>query len=97
MHHLAMEQSESRTAKSVRNGMVAIVFFAINLILQFFSRKIFLIGLGNEILGLNSTLANMLEFLNLAELGIGTAIGFSLFEPLHRNDRATINEIITLQ
>lgn len=92
-----MGKSESRTAKSVRNGTVAIIFFAINLVLQFFSRKIFLNCLGSEILGLNSTVANMLEFLNLAELGIGTAIGFSLFEPLHHKDSSAINEIITLQ
>ncbi len=48
---------------------MALVFYFINLILQFFSRKIFLDYLGAEVLGLNTTATNLLQFLNLAELG----------------------------
>lgn len=65
--------------------------------LQFYSRKIFLEYLGNEILGLNSTAQNLLQFLNIAELGIGTAVSFTLFKPLHDKDETKINEIVTLQ
>ena len=64
----------SRTAKSVKNSAVALGFYFINLVLQFFSRKVFLDHLGAEVLGLNTTATNLLQFLNLAELGIGTAI-----------------------
>lgn len=71
--------------------------YAINLVLQFYSRKIFLEYLGTEILGLNTTAMNLLQFLNLAELGISSAVAFSLYKPLHDNDTATINEIISLQ
>lgn len=71
--------------------------YLINLILQFWSRKIFLYYLGTEILGLNTTATNILQFLNLAELGISSAIAFSLYKPLFENDKDTINEIITLQ
>lgn len=87
----------SRTKKSIRNSLVALCFFAVNLLLNFFSRKIFLEYLGTEILGLNATAQNLLEFLNLAELGIGSAVGFTLYKPLHDNDNDTINEIVTLQ
>lgn len=72
-------------------------FYVINLALQFFSRKIFLEYLGTEILGLNTTAMNLLQFLNLAELGISSAVGFTLYKPLHDNDHTTINEIVTLQ
>ncbi|MDE6644105.1 MAG: sugar transporter [Muribaculaceae bacterium] len=92
-----MNYHTSKTAKSVKNGLVAMLFFVITIFIQFFSRKIFINGLGTDILGLNSTLANMLEFLNLAELGVGTAIGFSLFKPLSSNDYKSTNEIITFQ
>ncbi|MBD5200256.1 MAG: sugar transporter [Bacteroidales bacterium] len=92
-----MNYSTSKTAQSIKNGMVAMLFFVITIIIQFYSRKIFIDGLGPNILGLNSTLFNMLEFLNLAELGIGTAIGFSLFKPLSTNDCQSINEITTFQ
>lgn len=88
---------KSRTAKSIKNSSVALFFYAVNLILQFFSRKIFLDYLGTEVLGLNTTATNLLQFLNLAELGIGQAIACTLYKPLFEKDTNTINEIISLQ
>lgn len=89
--------SNSRTAKSIKNSSVALVFYCIDLLLQFYSRKIFLDYLGTEVLGLNTTATNLLSFLNLAELGIGTAVGFSLYKPFYDNDTQTISEIVSLQ
>ncbi|MCR5246445.1 MAG: sugar transporter [Paludibacteraceae bacterium] len=63
----------------------------------FFSRKIFLNTLGDELLGLNTTLGNILSFLNLAELGIGIAMATSLYKPIHNQDQETICEIISVQ
>ena len=71
--------TESRTAKSVKNSVVALGFYFVGLVLQFFSRKIFLDYLGAEVLGLNTAATNLLQFLNLAELGIGAAISFTLY------------------
>lgn len=87
----------SRTKKSIHNSTVALFFYALNFLLTFFSRKIFLDYLGTEILGLNTTAVNLLQFLNLAELGISSAVGFSLYKPLHEKDLTTVNEIVTLQ
>lgn len=89
--------AQSRTAKSLKNSMVALIFYFINLILQFFSRKIFLDFLGEEVLGLNTTATNLLQFLNLAELGIGAAISCTLYRPLLEQDQKTVNEIVSLQ
>ena len=77
-----MAKTDSRTSKSIKNSSVALVFYFINLILQFFSRKIFLDYLGAEVLGLNTTATNLLQFLNLAELGVGAAIACTLYKPL---------------
>ena len=44
-------KSNSRTAKSIKNSVVAMSFYIVNLALQFFSRKVFLDYLGTEILG----------------------------------------------
>lgn len=77
--------------------MIATGFLAINLLMQFFCRKVFLDYLGAEVLGLNTTATNLLQFLNLAELGIGAAVGFSLYKPIFKGDRKTIAEIIALQ
>lgn len=95
--HKNIMQTESRTRKSIKNSIVALSFYIINLVLQFFSRKIFLDYLGTEILGLNTTATNLLQFLNLAELGIGAAIAFTLYQPLFNDDKNAINEILTLQ
>lgn len=88
---------QSRTSKSIKNSIVATSIYIVNLGLQFFSRKIFLDYLGTEILGLNTTAMNLLQFLNLAELGISAAVGFTLYKPLHDNDFSAVNEIVSLQ
>lgn len=87
----------SRTKKSIHNSTVALGYFLVSLFINFFSRKVFLDYLGTDILGLNTTAQNLLQFLNLTELGIGSAIGFSLYKPLQQGDENTINEIVTLQ
>lgn len=90
-------KTESRTYKSMRNSMVALIFYAVNMLISFVSRKVFIDCLGAEVLGLNTTAASLLSFLNLAELGIGTAIGVTLYKPLAENDQQAINEIVSLQ
>ncbi len=69
-------------------------FHILFLFAQFFSRKIFLENLGDEFMGLTGTLQSFLKFLNLAELGIGTAIGVSLYKPILESNRSKINELI---
>ena len=88
---------ETRTEKSVRNAKVALIFYLVQILLGFFSRKAFFDYLGSEILGLNTTVANLLGFLNLAELGIGTSVGYFLYKPLFEKDHEKINEIVSLQ
>lgn len=88
---------ESRTAKSVKNVKVALFFYFVNLALNFVSRKVFIDHLGAEVLGLNTTATNLLGFLNLAELGIGTAISYALYKPLLEKSHQEINEIVSVQ
>ena len=64
---------ESRVRKSLLNARVNLIFYFLTLALSFFSRKIFLDTLGADFVGLTGTLQNLLGFLNLAELGIGSA------------------------
>lgn len=90
-------QTDSRTYRSLKNSGIALLFFVVQFLLGFWSRKIFLDCLGTEILGLNTAAANILQFLNLSEMGIGTAVGFSLYKPLRNRDYVAINEIVTMQ
>lgn len=86
----------SRVKKTILNAQVNLFFYFITLALSFFSRKIFLENLSDDFVGLTSTLQNLLGFLNLAELGIGSAIGYVLYKPLFDNNHGKINEIISV-
>lgn len=87
----------SRLQNSIKNSKYGIFFYVLYLILSFFSRKIFLDHLGVDLLGLNTLIQSILGFLNLAELGMGAAIAFALYKPLHQNERNTVTEIISIQ
>lgn len=87
---------ESRVNKSILNARVNLLFIFLSVLIAFFSRKIFINSLGVEFVGLTSTLQSVLGFLNLAELGIGTAIGVSLYKPLADNDHKSIDEIVSV-
>lgn len=84
-----------RVHKSMLNAEVNLLFYFLSLFLAFFSRKIFLDCLGAEFIGLTGTLSNILGYLNLAELGIGSCISFFLFKPLQSHDRKSIMEIMS--
>lgn len=88
-------KADSRTGKTLHNGIVAMGMYVLNLVLQFVSRGVFLHYLGTEILGLNTTASNILQFLNLAELGVWSAVASSLYKPLHEHDEETICRIST--
>ena len=92
-----MRNNISKTSKSLLNAKVSFIFYVANLVLQFYSRKIFLDYLGSEILGLNATMQNIIGFLNLAELGIGSAIAYHLYKPLYHKNYNEINDIISIQ
>ena len=91
-----MEQQESRVKKTLLNARVNLFFYFITLALSFFSRKIFLDALGADFIGLTGSLSSLLGFLNLAELGIGSAIGYVLYKPIFEQNHEKINEIISV-
>ncbi|SHJ38505.1 lipopolysaccharide biosynthesis protein [Pseudozobellia thermophila] len=84
----------SRLKNTIQNAKVSVFFHVLFIFTQFFARKIFLDNLGDDFMGLTSTLQSFLSFLNLAELGIGTAIGFTLYKPIFDQNHKEINHII---
>ncbi|MCM1139301.1 MAG: sugar transporter [Muribaculum sp.] len=52
--------------------------------------------MGTEFLGLSGTLGDILNLMNITELGIGTAVGVTLYKPLFDDKRETINDIISV-
>ncbi len=85
-----------RTQESSKNAITSLIFYFINSIFTFISKTVFIQYLGIEYAGLNSLFTNILGVLNIAELGLSTAIGYSLYKPLAENDTKTINEILKL-
>lgn len=87
---------ESRIKKTLLNAKVNTICYFLNLVISFFSRKIFIDHLGVEFMGLQGTLYSLLGFLNLAELGIGTAIGYVLYQPIYDGDKEKIKEVVSV-
>lgn len=85
-----------RVHRSVMNIKVGMVFYILSLILAFFSRKIFLDCLGAEFIGLTGMLMNIMSYLSVAELGIGTSIVYFLYKPLQEDNHEKINEVMSM-
>lgn len=78
------------------NIKVGMLFYLLSLFLAFFSRKVFLDCLGAEFIGLTGMLMNIMSFLSVAELGIGTSIVYFLYKPLQEDNHEKINEIMSM-
>ncbi len=85
-----------RVHRSVMNIKVGMVFYVLSLLLAFFSRKVFLDCLGAEFIGLTGMLMNIMSFLSVAELGIGTSIVYFLYKPLQEDNHEKINEVMSM-
>lgn len=86
----------SRVEQSVKNFKVSSFALGISIILNFISRSVFIKNLGTDVVGLSSTLLNILGFLNLAELGLTSAIAGTLYAPLYNKDKEEIKDIISI-
>lgn len=76
----------SRKERTIKNSAAAIAKYVVKLVLQFVLRTILIYKLGVEYVGLDSLYANIISMLSLAELGIGSAIVFSMYKPAAEND-----------
>lgn len=85
-----------RIANTLRNGLVGLLSQLAILITGFILRAIFINTLGQEILGLNGLFLDILSILSVTELGIGSAITYSLYKPIHDNDKDTITGLMHL-
>lgn len=80
----------SRTKNSILNMMSSIGYQMVSLVMSFVSRTIFLQILGVGYLGINGLFNDVLSMLNMAELGFGTAMTFSMYKSLAEKDYDTI-------
>lgn len=86
----------SRLENSARNVLVAWGGQIFSILLAFVSRGVFAYQLSMDYMGLENLFSNLLSVLALADLGVGTAITFSLYKPLAENDRAKVKALMRL-
>jgi len=87
---------ESRIQNSKLNILFGFANSFITTILGFVTRSVFIYTLGVNYLGLNGLYTNILSLLSLAELGIGSAITFSLYKPIAEHDNKKIKALMQL-
>lgn len=80
-------------SKNIRYGYLGVL---LTLLLQFVSRTIFIHTIGVTFLGVSGLYTNVLSVLSFAELGIGTAMNFSLYKPVAENDKDKIKSLMQL-
>ena len=83
-----------RKKKALLNALINIFGFIITFIPSLIVRKIFINTLGSEMLGLNSLFTNIIGWLSIVEMGVGSAIVYSLYKPFADNDKKKINAYI---
>lgn len=80
-----------KSKKALWNVIINMFVQIVQVILAFAVRKIFLLTLGEDVLGLNSVYSSILAFLSLTELGLGTSVTMCLYKPLAENDTKKIS------
>lgn len=88
--------NEGRLKNSLRNVLGALINKATAIIFPFIIRTIILYYLGTEYAGLSSLFTSVLQILSLSELGIGSAIVFSMYKPIAEGNNAEINALLKL-
>lgn len=92
---ILMLNNNSRTKNTIFNLNATLITMFVTKILGFVSRTIFIHILDVSYLGINGLYSNLLSMLSLAELGIGTAIVYSLYKPLADRDNNRISMLMS--
>ncbi|MBQ2028443.1 MAG: polysaccharide biosynthesis protein [Clostridia bacterium] len=85
-----------RTQNAARNIVFDGTLEMVNMIFPFVIRSVMLHYLGTEYLGLNGLFKSLLTFLNLAELGVGSAMVFSMYKPIAEDDTSAVCALLRL-
>lgn len=86
----------SRTENVIKNIKFTFLFQILSIGAAFLSRKVFVMVLSKEYLGLEGTFSNILSMISLAELGIGSAITYSMYKPIATNNQDQILALLRL-
>lgn len=85
-----------RTKNASRNMVFGIILKVYQIIVPFLMRTAMIYLMGVQYTGLNSLFTSVLQVLNLAELGVGTAMVFSMYKPIAEDDDVQICALMKL-
>lgn len=85
-----------KTENAMRNLLYGILQKIVNLGMPFVTRTVIIHTLGTEYLGLGSLFSSVLQVLNLAELGVGSAMIFSMYRPIAMGEKEKICALMAL-
>lgn len=80
----------SRVEETVKNSIASLVLQAATVIFSFVSRTVLIKTMGEQYLGINGLFGNILNMLSLAELGVGSAITYFMYQPMVDQDEEKI-------
>ena len=83
-----------RVGNTKRNIIVGEIDRFLGILLPFIVRTMMIHMLGAEYLGLTGLFYSIVQMLNLAEMGFGTAIVYSMYKPIAQNDDKAINALL---
>ena len=85
-----------RTKNATKNIFFGWILKLYQIIVPFIMRTALIYFLGIEYLGLNSLFSSVLQVLNLVELGVGSAMVFSMYKPIAEDDNEKICALMRL-
>ena len=91
---VAKEVGTRRTRNVIKNTMSGIGVKMLLLIMNFILRMVFIRYLGIQYAGVSGLFVDILNILSFTELGIGTAITYSLYKPIAQNDELQIAKLM---
>ena len=93
---VCVSKERSRTEYSAMNTTVAIGSRLAAILMGFATRVVFTHTLSEAYVGVNGLFTDILNVLSLSELGVGTAITFSLYQPIARGDEEKQKSLMKL-
>ena len=85
-----------RTKNASRNISFGVILKIYQILVPFLMRTAMIYLMGVQYLGLNSLFTSVLQVLNLAELGVGSAMVYSMYKPIAEDDETTICALMKL-
>lgn len=94
--YIKIDNVHTRTENTIRNIVSGLINKVVTLIFPFLVRTVLIKKIGSEYVGMNSLFLSILQVLNVTELGLATAIVYSMYEPVANDNTKEIKKKIQL-